>query len=144
MKTLLFINPELRKGLNVTVRRGDKWMKEVTVGDVVNIEETITRGPYGQATIVGKAYIPFVLIPQGWLYHEHDHTCTNLQGLFDAMIRAYPDFGAGEMTTVLLFKMVYRNERIHRSHTNSDREVYRTASNTDSNRIMNTQFRVVM
>jgi len=30
---LLFINPEFHKGLNTTVRNGDKWMKKVEIGD---------------------------------------------------------------------------------------------------------------
>ena len=104
---LLFINPELKEDLNVTVRRGDKWYQKASVGDLVVIKETETMTTISMGRIRGIAYIPYLLIPQEWLELEHDHLCRNRHGLLQAMIRAYPNFSSNgkEMITVIIFEL---------------------------------------
>jgi len=107
MMKLLFINPELREGLNMTVRRGDKWFKQARLNDTLEIFKTgyEDHPSYRIATgqVVGLALIPFILIPSEWLAVEHDRACRNMKGLLHAMKRAYPDFNDVEHVTVLLF-----------------------------------------
>lgn len=105
---LLFKNPQLHKGLNITVRDGSKWILNANIGDEVNIYETGKDDPQdriAQGKIVGLAYIPFLCIPNGWLNLEHDESCRDFMGLLKAMIRAYPRFTAANMVTVILFEL---------------------------------------
>lgn len=102
---LEFINPVMQAGVNVTVRAGNKWLKQVNIGDTVLIQETNSQnGQNKEATIAGTAYLPFFLIPQAWLDLEHDPTCHDMSGLLLAMRRAYGStFTTDEYVTVLFF-----------------------------------------
>ena len=99
-----YINPEFYPGIGVTVRRGDKWYNKARVGDTLELTDAGNKEVYGSAKVVGIAYLPFLLIPEQFMLYEHDITCDNFVGLMDAMKRAYPDFSAEEMVTVVLFK----------------------------------------
>ena len=100
---LLFLNPVFHDGLNITVRNGDKWMK-VSVGDQLLIKKTGSEKVIYTGTLVGKAHIPFKLIPDAWLANEHDPDCRTRDGLLrNGMIPAYPDFTEENYVTVLLF-----------------------------------------
>jgi hypothetical protein len=101
---LYFTNPVFHSGLNMTVRDGDKWMK-ANVGDTVMLKETGRDHTIAPAKVMGKAHIPFNLIPESWLACEHDPACRNLGGLFAAMSRVYPGFSLHNYVTVLFFKI---------------------------------------
>ena len=101
---ILFVNPVFHEGLNITVRAGDKWMK-VDVGDELICKETDTDEVLRRATIIGKAYLPFELIPETWLRFEHDPDCMDYSGLFWVMRELYPNFTADSPVTVLIFKI---------------------------------------
>ncbi len=102
---LLFINPVFHKGINVTVRNGDKWMK-AGVNDEVVIKKTGNDQVIYTATVVGKAYIPFKLISDEWLMKEHDPNCQNREGLLlYGMKPAYPNFTEDNYVTVLFFNI---------------------------------------
>ena len=113
--TLLFKNPVLRKGLNVTIRKGNKWMKETEIEDELNIYETGNEGLHqrlAHGKIIGKALIPYLLIPEHWLGFEHDSSCENLQGLLKAMKTAYGEtFSSEEYVTVVIFEVDYLQEK---------------------------------
>lgn len=101
---LFFQNPQFHKGLNVTVRNGDKWMK-VNVGDMLFIKETGKKRLIANGTVVGKALLPAKLIPKELLQYEHDPSCRNIDGLLLEMKRVYPDFSENNLVTVLLFDL---------------------------------------
>lgn len=106
MHDLLFLNPVLNKGVNVTVRRGTKWADKAVVGDEVLIFETGKMDHcFGKAEIIGLACLPCNMIPAEWLMLEHDATCKTQHGLEKAMKRAYPNFKSDDIVTVLLFEL---------------------------------------
>ena len=104
---LLFLNPELKVGLNVTVRRGSKWFNLAKVYDNLAFFKTNDSPDRcnirGTGTIIGMAYLPCNMIPVEWLILEHDSTCRNQYGLFKAMQRVYTGFKPDELVTVILF-----------------------------------------
>ena len=101
---MLFITPNHHLGINVSVRRGDKWFKQAKVGDCLELCDN--SGLFMRsAKIIGMCYIPFLFMPKDFLAHEHDPLCHNMSGLMDAMKAVYPDFSAEEMVTVLIFKV---------------------------------------
>jgi hypothetical protein len=100
---LEFIVPELRDGVNVTVRSGTKWAG-APIGYGVELVDVGKGEGFGTAQVVGKAVLPFHMIPQELLDLEHDSSCRNMKGLLKAMQRAYPGFKPSEVVTVLLFE----------------------------------------
>lgn len=109
MKELLFLNPEMKKGLNVTVRNGSKWMG-VSIGEKLSIKETGNDKELYQCEIIGKSYIPFYLIPDKWLRNEHDKKCRTMKGLLEyGMKPAYKDFTQNNYVTVLFFEILIKN-----------------------------------
>lgn len=102
---LLFLNPVFHVGLNVTVRNGDKWMR-AGINDQLLIKQTGIDKIIYTATLIGKALIPFKLIPDEWLANEHDPNCRNRKGLLlYGMQPAYPDFTEDNRVTVLFFQI---------------------------------------
>lgn len=90
-----------RDGLNITVRRGDKW--HGTRGLVTAIAGRRTEGevPTGRRIrVVDTIYIPFFYLGEGLLgngreYHcllqfQHDPDCRNYYRLLDLMRELYP------------------------------------------------------
>jgi len=108
---LLFLNPVLHKGLNVTVRDGEKWFQKAKVGDELNIYKTGDTNYHKRvalACVVGLAFLPCNMIPAEWLLLEHDSTCRDQNGLFKAMVRAYGNnFQASNLVTVILFDVLH-------------------------------------
>ena len=58
---LLFLNPIFHSGLNMSVRKGDKWIK-VSPGDQLLIKQTGSDDIHLHGVVIGKALIPFKLI----------------------------------------------------------------------------------
>ena len=106
---LEFQDPELHKGLNVTIRLGDKWMDRVDIDDHVWLVDAMETGPnaiVGSGTIKGKMKVPFLYISEGLLQHQYDSSCRTMGGLYRAMKRAYKDrFNENSICTVLLFEV---------------------------------------
>ena len=101
MKTLKFTNPVFNFGLNVTVRRGDKWL-DVCIPETVMVADT-KRGDIGEVLVVGKMFIQLNLIPAPILSLEHDPRCRDREGLLAEMQETYEGLQPDEKVTVLLF-----------------------------------------
>lgn len=105
---LLFRNPIFNMGLNVTIRNGDKWRK-VNIGDKLLLKGVESKNNIIEAektgTLVGKALLPFHLIPNDLLKYEHDPACRTPAGLLAEMKRVYPDFSYSNVVTVILFTL---------------------------------------
>ncbi len=115
MHELLFLNPCVNVGdINLTVRLGDKWLKQANVGDNIVIcktpeEEggTATATQLANAVIVGQMFLPFSQIPPSLLKLEHDPECRSFAGLVRAMTAAYGtsfDINTADVT-LLFFKV---------------------------------------
>jgi hypothetical protein len=102
---ILFSAPIFHTGLNSTVRAGDKWMK-VSVGDTLIIKEACKAQIVARGVVLGKAFLPFGLIPASWVAYQHDPACRTLPKLFDKMRELYPEFAGNSLVTVLLFDPV--------------------------------------
>lgn len=108
MQKLEFLNAEFRRGLNTTVRRGDKWATRVSPGDIVELHKAIpgeqTTDKVGVAEVFSvQTYECLDDIPDVVLRQEHDKTCQTKLGLIEAMDRAYPDGWADQTLTVISF-----------------------------------------
>lgn len=101
---LFFQNPVFHKGLNVTIRNGDKWMR-ADINDYLLIKEEGKNAIIATSILVGKALLPAYLIPEDLLKYDHDPACRNLANLFSEMRRMYPDFSERNLVTVLLFNL---------------------------------------
>ena len=105
MQNLLFINPEIRDGLNVTVRNGTKWATAVP-GDLLSVRKTgksdveqcQVRLLFVQCLHLGSFAHTHALV--GLLRFEHDSTCQTWDGLDFAMRRAYGDDWGPEVTVL--------------------------------------------
>jgi len=86
MKYLRFLNPVFKKGLNFTVRKGTRWVKEATVGEFVAVE-----GWRGFGRIECFYVCRLAQIPKEVLVNEHDPDCRTIEGLIYALKRAYSE-----------------------------------------------------
>ena len=115
MRELLFLNPVVRPGLNLTVRNGDKWATACP-GEHLDIKPTLdphskpTTGQLGYAVAVGHTIAAQVVnldemsphVLQQLLRHEPDPACKDWADLVFTMDRAYPK-GWGPDVTLLWF-----------------------------------------
>ena len=107
---LLFKNPELQPGLNVTVRNGEKWMQANPLIDTVSIRDTANdQVEIAKGYVVGTFHMEADNIPNQILQYEHDASCRTREGLKVAMDRAYPD-GWGPYVTIVLFTVLQEED----------------------------------
>jgi hypothetical protein len=95
----------LRPGVFCTVHRGSKWM-QAYFGEKLEIRRKGEDGQVGGAVVMGKAYLPFELIPEYWLSLNYDPSCRDRVGLAKAMERVYGKFDTTDVVTVLLFEVL--------------------------------------
>lgn len=92
MSNIIFFDTmKFRKGVNVTVRRGKKWMQK----DPINID------------VVGKRLMQFKclsLSPEE-IKNLHDSDINNYEQLLELMQKLYDDFCEDEEVTVIWFNM---------------------------------------
>ena len=97
---LYFLNPVFNRGTNLTCRKGIKWAN--ATGEVP-IFRTGTEDLYGYAKILDTQIIPFQFLEDEDLHLEHDPSCHTVNGLYDAMRQAYPNFDSRELVTLVYF-----------------------------------------
>lgn len=107
MNALKFMNPIFNKGMNLTVRMGNKWKDIVDKGDKdIEILESGRDTAIAHGKILTYSYLPFSMVPNNWLQLEHDPKCRDMHGLRQAMINAYGDkFDDDQQVTVLWFEV---------------------------------------
>ena len=101
MERLDFLKPEMHRGLNYTVRLGDKWMKRLEVGNCVFLGKT-EAGVVGQAAITEILYVRAEELPPRVYKYEHDQDCSTQGGLRQAMIKAYPEMGGANLWEIFV------------------------------------------
>lgn len=97
---LTFGHAHFHRGLNLTVRRGDKWYGfrgEIDVDDVVG--NVLMR-----TTVEETLLMRFLDIPAPLLTFEHDSACRTMGGLYYTLLDMYPDFTAAEAVTLVFFR----------------------------------------
>lgn len=103
MREMLFSNNVHHNGINVTVRRGDKWSMLRNGEKVIFSSADEHREAPVHATIVAALKMPFYLIPESLLEHEHDETCRTRENLLKELQHLYGGFMATEAVTVVLY-----------------------------------------
>ena len=98
-----FLNPQYHSGMNITVRKGDKWFKKAREGDKVWITKTGRSCPETYGIIKEIDFRKFEEVTIRDLMEEHDRECNSPAGLILAMLRAYPDFTLDDGVTVIRF-----------------------------------------
>jgi hypothetical protein len=102
-----FQNPIFKKGLNVTVRKGDKWDVLTPKEDTVSLYQTGENAAIiPECPVLGKLVVPMYFIPYEILTHEHDPMCRTQSGLLETMQSIYgDDLRAFQLCTVILFEV---------------------------------------
>jgi len=97
---LLFNNPVFRDDVNLTVRRGSKWIKAwFESGESMSF--TLVDKDYKILTV---QYTRFIDLNKELLCFEHDPICRTYEGLLQVMKETYPGFTETEYVTQLYFK----------------------------------------
>ena len=86
---MFFDTMKFRDGLNVTVRRGDKWYKN----SPINID------------VVGKRLMDFRCISPEEIKDLHDSDIKTYDDLLKLMQKLYKDFRESEIVTIIWFQM---------------------------------------
>ena len=100
---LLFTNPAFNEDINVTVRRGTKWVEKSKIGDNLNIKETGKDESIAKGRILDLDTFKANEIPEIYLGLEHDPSCRDITGLLNELRRVYPGFKDDETVTVIMF-----------------------------------------
>lgn len=78
-------NVEWHPGLNFSVHRGDKWIKDRQLG------QTITISPLGIVAKIEVLHVCKLKDVPAFVYKDmHSIKSASVEGLFDELIRAYP------------------------------------------------------
>lgn len=93
MKELKFNNPVFHSGVNVTVRRGLKWIFE-DCAIVSDQNAALNHQPFKFSDL--KNFPEFLL-------KEHDPECRTYEGLLKIMKETYNNFDENEAVTVVWF-----------------------------------------
>ena len=108
LQKLLFKRPQFHDGINVTVRDGSKWMKQL--GREVLVCDAETEEAIDHAEIIGVLDTHIGEVPDGILKLEHDKDCTNVRGIWREMERVYgKTFSFWDKVTVVFFRFI-KNE----------------------------------
>lgn len=101
---LLFANPIFNDGINLTVRRGDKWfgIKEAALWD-------LKGNTYGRVNLFTTKQ-PFTQLygDPKFLKDEHDPACRTYDGLLKGMKEVYEGFDPTEVVTLIWFICDFR------------------------------------
>lgn len=100
---LFFLNPVFHDGINLTVRRGEKWMDR-SITPYVTIDGIEVELPQ-----VVRRYVRFSNLTDDDLHYEHDPQCRTVEGLEKELKRIYEGFHRDEMVTLLYFNLSYCN-----------------------------------
>lgn len=104
---LIFSNPVFQKGVNATVRLGDKWFQKVGPEDIVEIyaHDAETRSYLFDAFIVDTFLVKICDIDVDLLEHEHDPRCREPEGLLAELRRVYGNkVTPRDKVTIILFE----------------------------------------
>lgn len=103
---LLFINPELRPGYNVTVRKGPKWYgRDNSDIYIFKTGDLYRKNLIAKGKIIRTSVKRFKEITEQDLIWEHDSDCMTIEGLTKAMERAYARIHPDDIITIVEFNV---------------------------------------
>jgi hypothetical protein len=88
MIKLLFANPSFRRGLQTTVRLGQKYAKGLNIGEAIMLCNL-------KGYVIDEATVSYIHsctinnLPSEMLKLEHDTKCARVEGLLDVLRNAY-------------------------------------------------------
>ncbi len=102
---LLFKKPQFHKGLNLTVRLGDKWHQGLQPGEGLKVVDTYddTETQILLAEVLFTDFRPLNMIPFAWLKYEHAPNCRTSLGLYAEMCDVYGHMPITEKVTCIFF-----------------------------------------
>lgn len=100
-------NNNFHFGLNVTVRRGFKYLELLKPGDRV-VMKNLQGKRLGEGIVHQLIAGRMIDIPTSILSLEHDQKCRELNGLIEVVRNCYNDLAIdeNEMTVAIVFKVV--------------------------------------
>lgn len=104
---ILFKKPTFHYGLNITVRKGEKWAK-LRRGDIVRLTDADTANTVAVGEVEAVATLPFYWLQDYNLEAEHDPNCRTVEGLLKEMERVYD----GDFTTDDQVTLIYLDVRL--------------------------------
>lgn len=102
IKLLEFSNPVFHDGVNVTVRRGTKWLGVHNA--YVDLGGKFCTGP----VVLHTRAVPFNELTDSDVQNEHDPSCRTVAGLATEMKRVYPEFSESDTVTLATFILKFR------------------------------------
>lgn len=98
-------NNNFHDGLNVTVRRGDKYLKIFDI-DTKFVSENLQGKHLGYGSVVSLVGCKIKDIPEKFLELEHDPHCRTREGLIEVLQNVYHDksIDENELVTVVVFR----------------------------------------
>jgi len=99
-------NNNFHKGINVTVRRGTKYMERLKPTDTILLENL--KGEYlGEGVVIQLIIGHITDIPECVLVKEHDPKCRNIDGLLEVLKSCYNDseITKNEIVTAIVFRL---------------------------------------
>jgi len=101
---LNFLHPVVQKGLNSTVRLGER--DEYKPGVELEIYETGAETPVANGVVTEVKMKPYWKVNHYDLRFQHDEETRNCTGLWEALIRAYGEkIERDSMITIVYFKV---------------------------------------
>lgn len=116
-----FTKEEFHRGINLTLRRGKKWLNidNLNIGDIIDIKingkKKRTYKPI-YAEIVGLLYLDFFFLKtfEELLRFEHDEKCRTYNGLKEVIAKIYKNFNEDNDKFTLIFFFIgelYKEEK---------------------------------
>jgi len=115
--TLVFDNPHFLKGLNATVRSGQKWKNELNPGDTLLLVDRVGTF-YNNARVLSTEIFDIRKFPaqvEYLLNWGHDPKCRTLEGLYETLNKIYEHWGP--TVTVILFWIDDIDPNNHATHS---------------------------
>ena len=111
MRQMDFKNPKFNRGLNFTVRNGEKW-QDATIGEQLALTAAGETEAIGVASVTAVIKTKLEDVPEYVLENEHAPDARELNGLYDAMKDAYGDLCDWDSTVICVgFRLVkYLNQ----------------------------------
>jgi hypothetical protein len=97
---LIFASPVFKQGINLTVRRGDRWSNEK--GNIVHVCDKSGNILF-DTEIKSCRTMKFSEITDDILVHEHEPSCRTVSGLLESMKQCYPGFSETDTVTMVYF-----------------------------------------
>ena len=105
MRVMKFANPVFESGINLTVRKGDKWA-DLQSRQVVTLTNEDKDNVLGFAMILDVVHLNSfreIIKHEALLGFGHDSRCRDFMGLLCVMKEMYPDFTPDDSVTLVFF-----------------------------------------